>query len=209
MPRSIRKFRSEFSTSWLNRTRKQTESLPALKKKKKREVNVAYGFFRIVVSVISLSEKKKTQAGFPVVGWCMINTVSQNHVQIRNMERGMANLPLWQHLGWPSSYGMPFFIKKNTICDLSRIWIRDRIMNGYWVEKRHFSTLYFRLFRVDLNVSRTLPGTRYLHVLHIAGSHIHFAVNHFSRHRIQLVNGQAGCYPFYLHRGGVLEIRTL
>ena len=50
-----------------------------------------------------VSNKNKTQEGFPVVGWWMMNTVSKNQVQIPNIERAMTNLPLWQHLGWPSS----------------------------------------------------------------------------------------------------------
>ena len=70
-----------------------------------RQVTVAFVFFRIVVSVISLKQNtKQKRACFPFVGWCMINTVSKNHIQIRSIERGVANLPLWQHLGWPSSY---------------------------------------------------------------------------------------------------------
>ena len=34
----------------------------------------------------------------------MVNIVSKNLTQIRKIERGMANLPLWQLLGWPTSY---------------------------------------------------------------------------------------------------------
>ena len=34
----------------------------------------------------------------------MITIVSKNHTQICKIERGMANLPLWQLLGWPTSY---------------------------------------------------------------------------------------------------------
>ena len=32
-----------------------------------------------------------------------INTVSKNHVNIRLVERGTANQPRWQRLGWPRS----------------------------------------------------------------------------------------------------------
>ena len=48
--------------------------------------------------------KKMKKAGFQFVGWCMIYIVSKNHTQIRKIERGIANLPLWQWLGWPCSY---------------------------------------------------------------------------------------------------------
>ena len=41
-------------------------------------------FFRIVVSVISLEQKRKRKrACFPFVSWCMINAVSKNHIRIR------------------------------------------------------------------------------------------------------------------------------
>ena len=50
-----------------------------------------------------LSNKKKIKAGIEFVGWCMINTVRKNNIPICNIERGMAKLPLWQHLAWPSS----------------------------------------------------------------------------------------------------------
>ena len=48
--------------------------------------------------------KTKNGAGFPFVGWCMINTVSKNHIKIRKIERGIAKQRLCQHLSWPSSY---------------------------------------------------------------------------------------------------------
>ena len=58
---------------------------------------VAFVFFWIVISVISLGQGQKIKkAGFQFVGWCMINIVSKNHAQIRKIERGMAILPLWQ-----------------------------------------------------------------------------------------------------------------
>ena len=44
-----------------------------------------------------ISREKK--AGFPFIGWCMINTASKNHTQIRKIEQGMANPPVWQWLG--------------------------------------------------------------------------------------------------------------
>ena len=48
-----------------------------------RQVMVAFVFFRIVISVISLRQKQKTyKAGFQLEGWCTINIVSQNHTQI-------------------------------------------------------------------------------------------------------------------------------
>ena len=57
--------------------------------------------FRIVVSVISHGKKRKKKkktgtAGFRFVGSFMINLVSKHHTQIRKIERGMANPPLWQ-----------------------------------------------------------------------------------------------------------------
>ena len=62
--------------------------------------------FRIVILVVSCEQKHKiNKAGFQFVGWCMMNIVSKNYTQIRITERGMANLHLWQLLGWPSSYG--------------------------------------------------------------------------------------------------------
>ena len=70
-----------------------------------RQAMVA-SFFRIVISVISLGKKKKKlkRPAFSFVGWCMINIVSKNHTQTRKLERDMDNPPLWQWLGWPSSY---------------------------------------------------------------------------------------------------------
>ena len=54
----------------------------------------AFVFFRIGLSVISLKQKKQTKkASFPFVAWCTINTVSKNHIPIRNIERGIANQP--------------------------------------------------------------------------------------------------------------------
>ena len=49
----------------------------------------------------NISRTKATikNAGFQFVDWCMMNIVSENHTQIRKIERGMANLPLWQWLG--------------------------------------------------------------------------------------------------------------
>ena len=55
-----------------------------------REIVVAAVFFRIVASVRYLWKNYKiTPAGFPVVGWCMMNTaVSKNHVQICEILNG-------------------------------------------------------------------------------------------------------------------------
>ena len=69
-----------------------------------RQVMVAFVFFRILVSVIFVQQKiHKNGAGFPFVGWCMMNTASKNHIKIRKIERGRAKQRLWQHLSWPSS----------------------------------------------------------------------------------------------------------
>ena len=40
-------------------------------------------------------EKRYKKAVFQFVGWCIINIVPKHHTQIRKIERGMANLPLW------------------------------------------------------------------------------------------------------------------
>ena len=47
------------------------------------------------------------KAGFQFVGWCMINIVSKNHTQVRNIERGMANLPLSLAVTWPAQLVAP------------------------------------------------------------------------------------------------------
>lgn len=36
--------------------------------------------------------------------WCINNTVSTFHIQIRNIERSVNNQPVRQRLGWPGSY---------------------------------------------------------------------------------------------------------
>ena len=102
-PAQFCEFRSEFLTSYLNHMCKQIACLPAC-----LFFQTSYGrfrIFRIVVSVVSIERKKKEKkAGIECGGRCMINAVPKNHIPICNIERGMANLPLWQHLGWPSSY---------------------------------------------------------------------------------------------------------
>ena len=99
-PAQFCEFRSEFLTSYLNHMCKQIACLPAC-----LFFQTSYGrfrIFRIVVSVVSIERKKKEKkAGIECGGRCMINVVPKNHIPICNIERGMANLPLWQHLGWP------------------------------------------------------------------------------------------------------------
>ena len=69
-----------------------------------REVIVALVFFRTVVSVVSLEQKKKKKLRGLSICWLVHDKHRvKNHVQIGNIERGMANLPLCYHLGWPSS----------------------------------------------------------------------------------------------------------
>ena len=51
-------------------------------------------------------KRKKKKPGFPFFGWLMINIASKNHTQTRKIERGMANLRLWQLLGWPSLFAL-------------------------------------------------------------------------------------------------------
>ena len=71
---------------------------------------VDFVFCRILVSVISLEQKiNKNGAGFPFVGWCMMNTASKNHIKILKIEWGTAEQRLCHHLSWPSSYGHFFF----------------------------------------------------------------------------------------------------
>ena len=48
-------------------------------------------FSQIVVSVLSRTNLKKKKASFPLVGWCMINTVSENHIPTCNIEWGIAD----------------------------------------------------------------------------------------------------------------------
>ena len=104
-PAQFCEFRSEKLTSYFNRMSKQKGSSPFLfffffSDKLWR---LLYFFGSLYRSY--LSKKKVTKkASFPFVGRCMTNTLSSNHVPTRNIERGVANLPLRQHLGWPSSY---------------------------------------------------------------------------------------------------------
>ena len=72
-----------------------------------------YGrFFWIVISTPEyqyfgyISRTNTKTKGRLSVCWCMI-IVSKNHTQMRKIERGMANPPLWQWLGWPSSSRLP------------------------------------------------------------------------------------------------------
>ena len=54
---------------------------------------------------VSLERKKawgRGRADFPFVGWCVINTVSKNHIQTHKIDRGIAKQRLYQHLSWPS-----------------------------------------------------------------------------------------------------------
>ena len=73
-----------------------------------RQVMVRFfSFFsdRYIGHVSRTKKQNKKGAGFPFVGWHMINTVvSKNHIQIHHIERGIAKQRLGQHLGWPTSY---------------------------------------------------------------------------------------------------------
>ena len=66
--------------------------------------------FRIVVSVIISIEqnkrKEKASSHFLVGAWSTTcQKVTSQYIPVCiNIERGMARLPLRQHLGWPSSY---------------------------------------------------------------------------------------------------------
>ena len=67
---------------------------------------VAFGLFgSLYRSYLSYKKTKrnKKQAFHLLVGaWS--TPCQKKHIQIRNIERGIANQPLWQHLGWPSSH---------------------------------------------------------------------------------------------------------
>ena len=60
--------------------------------------------FQIFVSVIHLSNKKTGVVFHLFVDWWMINTVKKSAFQWYciqgSIERGVTNLPLWQHFGW-------------------------------------------------------------------------------------------------------------
>ena len=94
--------------SHLNRISKQKETLPFLGLS---FFQACYGRFcifldRCIGHISRTKQKKKKKASLPFVAWYMINTLSKNHIPICNVdliERGMAKLPLRQHLGWPSS----------------------------------------------------------------------------------------------------------
>ena len=98
-PAQLCDFRSENLASYLERMCKLTESRLFFFK-------TSYGRFCIFwdryFGRISRTAKKRTS--FQFVGWCMINIVSNNHTQIRKIERGMVNLPPWQWLDWPSPH---------------------------------------------------------------------------------------------------------
>ena len=98
-------FRSDKLASYLDCKDQSTESRPVSFFFKKK----SYGRFRLFSDryfghLISPTKTTIKKAGFQFVGWCMMNIVSENHTKIRKVERGMANPPLWQWLGWPSSY---------------------------------------------------------------------------------------------------------
>ena len=101
-PAQFCEFRSETLTSYLNHMCKQTERLPPFLFCSQ----TSYGRFCIFSDHLyrsNLSNIKEKGAGFPFVGWCMINTVSKIHIQIRKSARGIARRRLCQHLSWPSS----------------------------------------------------------------------------------------------------------
>ena len=80
---------------------KQTEDSPFFSDKL---WPLLYFFGSVNRSYLSIKKEEKKKASFPFVAWCMINTVSKNHIPICNIERGVANQPGNQRLGWPGSY---------------------------------------------------------------------------------------------------------
>ena len=80
-PLDFANFRSEIWTLSLNRTCEETESLPINKVfffffQRSYVSSLLYFFGWLYRSCLHLSNenKEETQAGFPVVGWCMIST---------------------------------------------------------------------------------------------------------------------------------------
>ena len=67
-----------------------------------RQVEVAFVFFRTDVSVICFRQKQKVMLSISRLAHDQYR-VKMSH-EVRNVERGSANQPLWHKLGWPSSY---------------------------------------------------------------------------------------------------------
>ena len=101
-------FRSEIVTSYLNRMCAQMGSLPFVIFFL-RQVMVAFVCFRIIVSVMSLGQKKggKIKGRLPIC-WLVYDQhlVKKSHVQTRSHERGIASPPHLHCFGWPNSYVM-------------------------------------------------------------------------------------------------------
>ena len=57
-----------------------------------------------------LTTKTKIQPFHLLVGWCIINTVRKHHDHKRSVKRGIANQPLWLHLGWPSLHQLLLYV---------------------------------------------------------------------------------------------------
>ena len=97
-------FRSEKLTSYLDRKCQQTEIRPFSFFSLEDKLSSLLSFFRIVTSFISLGQKQQLKKpAFSLWAGAWWNIVSENHTQIRQIGRSMANLSLWQWLGWPSS----------------------------------------------------------------------------------------------------------
>ena len=80
-------------------------------------MDVFFCIFRTFISAASLGRKTKEEKkpGFPFVGLCIINTVSKKHIQRHRVERGMANLLLWEWLDWPGSYEFQIYTLLDTL----------------------------------------------------------------------------------------------
>ena len=57
-----------------------------------------------------LTTKTKIQPFHLLVGWCIINTVRKHHDHKRSVKPGIANQPLWLHLGWPSLHQLLLYV---------------------------------------------------------------------------------------------------
>ena len=72
-----------------------------------REDIIAFVFVfgSLYLPYLEQGKKKKSQVGRLSSCWLVHDKHRvKNQVQIRYIERGMASLPRWQHLCWPSSY---------------------------------------------------------------------------------------------------------
>ena len=91
----------------------------------------------------------------------MINTVSKNRVRIRNIGRGMANLPPWQHLGWPSSYSsyviLPFSVYQYQGSRLVYILLMCTEVLDYTIRRCTSHTILERFCKLECSTTKRVP----------------------------------------------------